>query len=97
MPNPRISTGRAAEGERKPCVPKRNVYFDAEQYWQGNRAGIRYKNPGKTDDELREIARVAWHRCLDDGVIPAACERCGFHHHPADGESGRAAESAGDA
>lgn len=63
-----------------PCVPKRDCYFDAQQYWHGNRAGFRYGNKGKTDDELRLIALLDWQRHVDRGVIPPKCETCGLHH-----------------
>lgn len=57
----------------KACVPKRDVYFDEEQYIRNNTA--RYG-----DGEARAWFRAA----VRDGIIPEKCKLCGFHHFPRD-------------
>lgn len=53
------------------CVPKRDVYFDEEQYIRNNTA--RYGG-----GEARAWFRAA----VADGIIPEKCKLCGSHHFP---------------
>jgi hypothetical protein len=59
----------------KPCVPRKGVYYDEDEFVAHNSGLV--KRFGE------EWTRNEWRGHLERAEIPAKCPTCGFHHKPA--------------